>query len=107
MPAETHTCHEAVTSEDILDLFEAVLADRSDGECPLADRRLVLVGIADDLALVDLWDVTSEEYGERTLGRFDLEAFRDAETLGELAAAFAFQCRSDDDVVTAGQGDKP
>ena len=61
MPAETHTCHESVTSEDILDLFEAVLTGARDDRSPLADRRLVLVGIADDLAVLDPWDVTIDD----------------------------------------------
>ena len=108
MPAETHTCREAVTSEDLLDLFKAVVTCAGDDRSPLADRRHVLVGIADDRSVLDLWDVRIEEYGERTLGEFGLEAFREAVAPGELAAAFARQCRSDaDNVVTADQGDRP
>lgn len=84
MPAETHTHAEAVEVGAVLELLAGVVGIDPDGA---ADRSLTELDVADDLALLDLWEVVVEELGERSLGELEpLEPRPD--TLGELAEAF-------------------
>jgi hypothetical protein len=100
MPAETHSHRDAITAEQVLELLWVLVTDPEDPDAaagPFPDRRLEALGIADDLALLELWEQTTEEYGERTLGELDLDAARDAADLGELAEVFARACVADPD----------
>ncbi len=98
MPAETHSRRDAVTAADIVELIGSILVD-TDPASTLEDLVLASVGVDDDGALLELWDATAEEFGERTLVLEDidvcLEAFREADTVGELAQAFARLCQPD------------
>lgn len=81
MPAETHSHHEPVTVDDILDLLSTIVQD---GEVD-PDAPLDALGLDDDLALLSYWDVVVEEYGERTVGEPDLEELASATSALDLA----------------------
>ncbi len=84
MPAETHSHREAVDVDAVLALIaESVGADPDDA----AERPLEEFDLDGDLALLDLWTVVAEEFGERSLGELELSEPRPA-TLAELAVAF-------------------
>lgn len=88
MPAETHQQFERVGPEAVIDLLASIIGiDDPDA----ATRRLTDLGLDDDLAILHLWSLAVEEFGERTVGDHDLDLDLDGErpeTLGDLAALF-------------------
>jgi len=84
MPAETHSRREELEVGRVLEFLALVtgLGDEQSREQSLGD-----LGIDDELAILDLWDLVVEEYGERTVGELEPpDPF--PETLAELAALF-------------------
>lgn len=89
MPAETHQHRDAVTTADIVDLLVAVLAPEADLSDVGPETLLAGLGADSDLALFDLGDVLTEEFGERTLGEVDLDELWSARTIGALAEVYS------------------
>lgn len=86
MPAETHQIAEPPTLDDIVD-FLASLLDTDPAAA--SSTNLVEAGVDDELALLHLWQAVAEEYGERTLGGYDL-GFDESppQTLEDLASVW-------------------
>lgn len=86
MPAETHQHGERTDRGAVLDLLVAVVGiDVADA----AACRLAELGLDDDLAILHLWAMVAEEFGERTVGDFDLDLVGDRPTtLGDLVELF-------------------
>lgn len=100
MPAETHSYREEITESQVLELLWVLVTDPDStdfGGEPEPHRSLEELGIDEDLALLSLWDATTEEYGERTLGDLDVEEARASRDLGQLAKVFARACAGDPD----------
>jgi hypothetical protein len=86
MPAETHSHSEPVTADDVLELLATVVHD-GDGLDP--GTPVDALGLDDDLALLSVWDVVAEEFGERTLAEPDIEELAGCRTAIELADTIA------------------
>ena len=84
MPAETHSRREELEVGRVLEFLARVIGR---GDDPPREQSLAELELDDDLALLDLWDLVVEEYGERTVGEFDPPDPL-PETLPELALAF-------------------
>lgn len=82
MPAETHSHHEPITVDDILDLLSTIVHGDSELQ---PDMPLDELGLSDDLAVMAFWDAVVEEYGERGVGEPDLEDLATATTAADLA----------------------
>lgn len=82
MPAETHSHHEPITVDDILDLLSTIVHGDSELQ---PDMPLDELGLSDDLAVIAFWDAVVEEYGERSVGEPDLEGLATATTAADLA----------------------
>lgn len=93
MPAETHQLAEPPNLEDIIGLLASLL---DIDPLAAATTSLVDAGVDDELALLHLWHAVTEEYGERTLGDFDLDLEGDPpQTVEELATAWLADLRDD------------
>lgn len=97
MPAETHSYREEITEAQVLELLWVLVTDPDVAGAPEPERTLEELGIDEDLALLSLWDATTEEYGERTLGDLDVEEARASRDLGQLAKVFAKACAAGSD----------
>jgi hypothetical protein len=95
MPAETHSHREPLEPESVLDLLWSMLAPPDQEPDP--DMLLDDLGASSQLMLLDLWDATAEEYGERTLGEVDIEDLQQLTTIGELAHVIVELVRDDHD----------
>lgn len=106
MPAETHQRGSVADSEEVARLLAALLGDRA-AEAP-NDVTLASLGVADDYALGDLWDVVRAEFGERSLGPTDgAEELDSAMTVAAAAMAMSrllAEGRAEPDDLEAGRG---
>jgi len=84
VPAETHTQRDPVELTAVLDLVSAVVGVDPDAA---ASTPLAEVELDNDLAVLALWAVVAEEFGERALGELEPLEPRPA-TLAELVEAF-------------------
>lgn len=84
MPAETHSRREELEVGRVLEFLALVTGLDSD---QAAEQTLEELDLDDGLALIDLWDLVVEEYGERTVGEFEPPDPLPA-TLTEVAAMF-------------------
>ena len=86
MPAETHQLAEPPSLDDIVDLIVSLL-DTDPLEA--STTSLAEAGVENDLDLLHLWQAVAEEYGERTLGDFDVDfGGEPPRTIEELADAW-------------------
>jgi hypothetical protein len=85
MPAETNHRRAPIDVEEVVDLFEALLGDPSEGALH-ADVLLADLGL-DEIAVLHLWGAAAEELAERGTAEPDVEDLLLATTVGELADA--------------------
>lgn len=93
MPAETHSRREDLDVGRVLEFLALVIGlpdeqrDEEHDEHSVGEQSLAALGIDDDLSLLDLWDLVVEEYGERTVGEFEVPDPL-PQSLADLASAF-------------------
>lgn len=104
MPAETHSHFERPDAAAVLELLTQVLdVDVDPADAP--ELLLADLGVADELAIMRLWDDVVEEFGERTVGEPDDDFAGDVpETLGELAERYVDALGGDEDGGGGGGG---
>lgn len=86
MPAETHQHGDPVSADDVIDVLLTLAPEH---ESLLVERGtpLHLVGLDDEVVVLDLWDAAVEDLAERGIGEPDLSELLDATTVGELVDA--------------------
>ncbi|GEM_PF-4837673 len=84
MPSETHQCAAQVSVDEILHWL-ASLVDVETSHA--AWVPLALFNLDNELAIVRLWELIVDDFGERGLGTLDLDE-QVPSTLGELASTF-------------------
>lgn len=94
MPAETHTHHDGIETPTVIELIWDFVRGPDTAHEPDPGTPLGEVDLEDDLALLHLWDMVTDELAERAVAEPDLGDLRAASTVGELAAAVADQLRS-------------
>lgn len=93
MPAETHTHHDAVDTPAVVDLIWDFVRGPDTADEPDPGAPLAAVDLDDDLALLHLWDMVTDELAERAVAEPDLTDLRAASSVGELADAIVSQLR--------------
>jgi acyl carrier protein len=86
MPAETHSTHEPVSADDVLQMIRSHLADilEIDESTVVREASFGDDLDADSLALIELVEALEEELGERTVGfSIDDEDLSDLKTVGD------------------------
>ena len=85
MPAETNQLRAPIDVKEVVDLFEALLDEPSEGEVHV-DVLLADLGV-DEIAVLHLWGAAAEELAERGTAEPDVDDLLLATTVGELAEA--------------------
>jgi len=87
MPAETHSRHDAVDANVVVDLIWSVTTPSHWPIDPDPTVPLARLDIDDEAAIFWLWDAAAEEFADRTVAEPHFDDLFAATTVGELAEA--------------------